>query len=387
MTQRGVVGVLAGFVVLLIGATVAVGWYVLREPPVPLPTWEGAVWAPDDWDSVELLDVDDDGSLLVAFYVDARTVTGYDDVKVDAGQLPGVALVTPDGEAHVLRETSPVDKNAIGSVVGSVFHADVAIAWQVSDDAVRADGSVTYSSTGRTVSLATGTVDGLSEVPTPTLEGMPVVVQWGGLHVADGALVAFVAVSGDVLAGTLKVGLIDTATGEVEVIDEGTMLAPQRDLCDPGGNTFGADIFKNNVLVVRKFAVVGGQVTDLSIVSAPPVGGTMLPVNACGADSAGVVTSSKTLHWTDGAGKTSMSQLDGMSGDVFLAPAWLAVHVILPGTDINEVVVVDRVTRSSVKVSDSCARVVPAGDWLAFGVPDGDKCRLVAVPVSELLSA
>lgn len=386
MTQRGVAGVLSGFVILLIGATLAFGWYLMREPPVPLPTWEGAVWAPDDWDSVELLAVDDDGSLLVAFYDGARKVTSYDDVKVDAGQLPGVALVTPDGTAHVLRDTSTVDKNALGSAVGSVHHGTVAVAWQVLDDAVLSDGSVQYRASGHTVSLATGTVGGLSDIPTPTLDGVPVVVQWGGLHVADGGLVAYTIAPEDGGLGTQYIGVMDTATGAIDVIDQGTMLAPQRDLCDAAGDTFGINMVKNNVLAVLQFSVVAGRATEVTMVSAPPVGGTMLPVNACGADSAGVVVSAKTLYWTDATGNTSEVQVDGMGGDVFLAPEWLAVHVVWPDTDINEVVVVDRATRSSVTVGDSCARVVPAGDWLAFGVPDGDTCRLVAVPVSELLA-
>lgn len=386
MTQRGVAGILVALVTIVIGAAIFISWYMLREPPVPRPSWDGAVWAPNNWDELELLDVDDDGSLLLSFFDGAKQVADLKGVSQSAGQLPGVALVTPDGVSHVLRDTSSLDKHAVGSATGSVHHGAIAVAWQVVDNAVDTAGKVKYGSPGRTASVATGTLAGLSDIPTPTVDGAPVVVEWGGLHVADGALVAFVIDAGENWSGTQRIGLIDTATGAIDVIREGAFLAPLRDLCDPTGNTFGAGVLENHALADFQFTVVGGKAANASTVAAPPVAGNMLPVNACGADSAGLEVGTHTLYWTDGKGKTSMLPMDGLAGDVFLAPKWLAVHAIEPGGKLNEVVLVDRSTRMSTKVSDSCARVVPAGDWLAFGYPDGDRCVPVAVRVSTLLT-
>jgi len=115
-----------------------------------------------------------------------------------------------------------------------------------------------------------------------------------------------------------------------------------------------------------------------------------MPLNACGAGNAGLLLEDHALYWTDGHGGTSSSVIGYVAGDVFLGPTWAVVQVLdFKGADLKDmerrVVVVDRTTREVTTVGGSCSRVVPAGDWLAFGVPDGNKCRPVAVRVSTLL--
>jgi len=390
MAQRGVAGILVAVVTILIGAAICVSWYLLREPPEARPTWDGAVWAPDNWDSVDLLDVDDDGSMLVGFYNDKRQITSFSGAKVDLGQQPGISLVTPDGVSHVLREPSDLHKDAAGSATGSVHHGSIAVAWQVLDEAVGPDGSMQYVSSGRTVEIATGTVDGLSDIPGPTIDGSPVVIESGGLYVADGALVAMTVDEGAASTSVHHLGLLDPTTGAIVVIDSGGFYPAMRDLCDPEGATFGVPKVVDHVLVEFQFRVTAGRASAMTVVPKPRVKGNFMPLNACGAGNAGLLLEDHALYWTDGHGGTSSSVIGYVAGDVFLGPTWAVVQVLdFKGADLKDmerrVVVVDRTTREVTTVGGSCSRVVPAGDWLAFGVPDGNKCRPVAVRVSTLL--
>jgi hypothetical protein len=391
MTQRGVAGILVAFVTILIGVAIFFVWHMQRKPPVPLPTWDGAVWAPNNWDSMELLDVDDDGSLLVAFYDGTRQIDSYTGEKYNVGEQPGIVLVTPDGASHVLSEPAALDASSAGWVTGSVHHGSIAVAWQVLNDAIGPDGSMQYGSSGRTVEVATGTVEGLSDIPGPTIDGSHVVIESGGLYVADGALVAMTVDEGPASASVHHLGLLDPTTGAIAVIESGAFYPATRDLCDPEGATFGVPKVVDRKLVEFQFRVTAGHASAMSVVPKPLVEGNFMPLNACGAGNAGLLLEDHTLYWTDGHGETSSSVIGYVAGDVFLGPTWAVVRVLdFKGADLKDmerrVVVVDRTTREVTTVGGSCSRVVPAGDWLAFGIPDGDRCVPVAVRVSTLLT-
>jgi len=386
MKRGGVFFAIEALLVVMIGGMVAYGWSTHRDRHVTPAYEDAAIWAPDRWERMELLDVDSDGSLLVAFYDGAREVAsglGRPDL---AGQQPGIALVTPDGATHVLHKPSALDRDAIGSAVGSVHRGSIAVSWQVIEGAVSPENKLTYLSNGSTVALATGTVNGLSGAPTPTVDGLPVVVKWGGLHVADGALVAYVVEQTDGISGLQFVGLLDATTGIVSVIENGIFLAPMRDLCDQAGNTFGIPAVDDGGVAIHQFEVVGGHASAATAITSPPDSGSMLPINACGTDIAGMTGKTRTLSWTNGAGDTSSVKMSDIAGDVFLAPQWLAAHKISVEGQTAELVVVDRFTGVTTNVGETCDRVVPAGDWIAFGYPEGDTCRPVAVPASVLLS-
>jgi hypothetical protein len=342
---------------------------------------------------MELLDVDDDGSLLVAFYdggrsVDYQAMDGIEAMELTAAQQPGIAVFTADGKEHVLSEPEPLDTDAVGEAVGSIHKGSVAVAWQVTEGVVDASGSVAWTRDTRTIELATGTSSGLTTIPLPTLDGKPVVVQWGGLHVVDGALVAYVLDPAASALGEQSVGLVDPATGEFTSVDEGLFLAPMRDLCDPAGHTFGyftVDTDANHG-VIHQFSLNADRTSDVRSVTPPTVFARSVPLNACGSDIAGVNRTTETLTWTEGSAPLSSARVGFPSGDIFLAPTWVAVHGFNYEEGNGRILIVDRATETSHFVSNNCARLVAAGDWIAFGYPDGDTCRPVAVRASELLA-
>lgn len=367
----------------LLGGSAAFAWDTWGARPAARPPWDGAVMAPDRWDAMELLNVDSDGSLLVAFYDGSGVATAFGGAKANVGQLPGVALVTPDGAVHVLRETADLNARAFATAVGSVHHGEVAVAWQVVDNAVDAQGELNPSSRGRTVTLATGTSAGLTDIPSPTVGGLPVVVQWGGLQVADDALVAMVMDASGGWAGRPHIGVIDTATGELAVIHTGSMLAPMRDLCDAEGNSLGATTLADNTSSLLTFSVSDGR-ASAPVWITPPFPGLVFPASACGADSAGADRKTQALWWTNGPEQKSAPRLSGLGGDVLLAPDWVAVQQIDVDLASQDVVVVDRTTRQATLTNANCDRIVASGDWLAFGYPSGDGCLPVAVRPAEL---
>lgn len=392
MNYRGVFIALVTLLVLMIGGMLAVGWYITRETPERFGYEDAAVWAPDYGTQMELLDADIDGSMLIAFYegglrVHYDDLTGQDVVEI-AEQQPGILVVTPGGQEHVLREPEPLEDNAVGSAVGSIYRGSIAVSWQVQEGGVRADGTRDYVSPSPTVAMATGTAAGLTPMPAPTVDGSPVGVQWGGLHVADGALVALVRTDATSLGEAFMAGIVDPATGAFTAVDQGTLLAPMRDQCDQTGSTFGyvATGASGGGLEVHQFSVTQGCASSVENVTLPSAIADTVPISACASDSAGVETGSGTLLWTDGPDNLSRSTVGHPAGDVFLSPDWVAVYEIDLTSDYKRIVVVDRKTRIPHDVGATCQRLVAAGDWIAFGYADGDKCTPVAVPVSAILS-
>jgi hypothetical protein len=398
--------VLVTLLALLISAIAAAGWYVFHEmngagvtpasSGTPTPT-TGTPFAFDDiavsvheeGRQLELLDVDLDGSMLVAFYTGGRKVV-YDistgeSMDVIVEQLPGILLVTPDGEEHLLAAPSPLDGNAVGDAVGSVHDGAIAVAWQVREHGVDGDSNLDFSGPSPTISMSTGTVIGLEPVPAPTFKGRPVTVQWGGLHVADGAVVAFVHGTTDA-TGENAMGTIDAATGAFTAVDEGTFLAPMRDLCDPAGETFGYLAVNHNNRVVHQFSVAQGQASEVRSLTPPEAIADSVPFNACGNDTAALSRRSGDLLWTEGADTRSISTAADGAGDVFLSPDWVAAQA-LDREGHHGVAVADRTTGVLHELGSNCQRLVAAGDWIAFGHADGDTCTPVAVPVTEVLQS
>lgn len=382
----------------IIGGTVFAGWYVMREHSEPPPSresadWESAVWATDRWDQMELLDVDSDGSLLVAFYdggrsIDYQPVGGKEVFVVTAEQQPGIAVFTADGKEHVLQEPRSLNADAVGEAVGSIHKGSIAVAWQVREGGVDADGELALLNPTPTVAMAIGTVEGLTPMPTPVLDGRPLSVHWGGLHVADGALVALVADESLDFTEQLMTGLVDPASGTFTVVDKEAGLAPMRDLCDPTGSTFGYVAVGDNggSVSIHQFSVTQGEASEVRNLVPPEPINDSIPFNACGDDFATVDRTSQALMWTEGSGALSTSPVGHPIGDVFLAPEWAAVFGYNFEDDEQRVLIVDRATGVSHFVSDNCERLVVAGDWVAFGYPDGDTCLPVAVRASELLA-
>ncbi|MCB2413233.1 hypothetical protein LGT39_10305 [Demequina sp. TTPB684] len=392
MKHRGVFIVLATIVVLVIGAAGAVGWYITRETPEPFEYDDVAIWAPNLGSQTVLLDVDDDGSLLVAFYDGGRSidyeVTGAENIPVIVGQQPGVAVVTPDGEPHVLSEPKPLADDVAGEAVGSIHRGSVAVAWQVRGVSVNGEGKLVFQAQEPTVAMAIGSADGLEPMPVPVRDGAPLSVQWGGLHVADGVLVALVMEVAQDSSFESMTGIIDLATGEFIALDTGASLAPMRDLCDPNGGTFGyvATGASGEPLEAHQFSVMQGEASGVRQLVPPETIARAVPFNACGSDTAGVDRTSEALVWTDGQeAALSTAFVGSAAGDVFLAPEWAAVHGLSFGDFDRRVLVVDRETKVVHTVSANCDRLVASGDWIAFGYPEGDTCRPVAVPASAVL--
>jgi len=297
-------------------------------------------------------------------------------------------VVTPDGEPHVLSEPKSLADDVAGEAVGSIHKGSVAVAWQVREVSVDGEGKLVFHAQEPTVAMATGSAEGLEPMPVPVLDGAPLIVQWGGLHVADGALVALVMEVAQDASFESMTGIIDLATGEFTALDMAGSLAPMRDLCDPSGGTFGyvAAGTSGEALEVHQFSVVQGEASEVRQVIPPETIARAVPFNACGSDTAGVDRTSSALQWTDGPDTAlSTAFVGSAAGDVFLAPEWAAVHGLSFDDFDRRILVVDRLTSITHTVSDNCDRLVAAGDWIAFGYPEGDTCRPVAVPVSAVL--
>lgn len=403
MSYRGAIAFLATLVALLIAAAAAIGWYMVNETPgtqadpstpatratsVPFAFDDIAVSVHEEGRLLELLDVDVDGSMLLAFYEGGREMAyasaGGEEFKVAVEQLPGILLVTPDGKEHLLAVPSPLPSDAVGGAVGSLHQGSVAVSWQVRARGISSDGDLVFSEPSPTTSLSTGTIAGLTSAPVPTFDGGPVSVQWGGLHVADGALVALVDSEALESSVSLVMGIIDPETGELTAIDEGTFLAPMRDLCDATGATFGYVAVSPNGLVVHQFSVAQGEASQVTSLAPPEAIAGSVPFNACGSDTAALSRKSGDLLWTDGTDARSTSTTAEGAGDVFLSPGWVAAQE-LDAEGRPNVEVADRTTGVLHELGSSCQRLVAAGDWIAFGHTDGDTCTPVAVPVSEVL--
>ncbi len=308
-----------------------------------------------------------------------------EEVKVVAEQQPGILLVARDGREHLLAEPAPLNDDAVGAAVGSLHDGSIAVAWQVREQGVNSDGDLVFSGPSPTVSMSVGTAAGLAPAPVPTLDGSAVTVQWGGLHVTDGAVVAFVTSEAIESALDQVMGIIDPETGELSAVDEGTFLAPMRDLCDPTGATFGYVAVSPNGLVVHQFSVAQGLASEVASLAPPEAIADSVPFNACGSDTAALSRGSGNLLWTDGADARSTSTTADGAGDVFLSPDWVAAQALdLEGH--SNVEVADRATGALHELGPNCQRLVAAGDWIAFAYAEGDTCTPVAVPVSAILS-
>ncbi|WNM27118.1 hypothetical protein RN607_13080 [Demequina capsici] len=358
--------VAAGAAMLGIGASWAFGNLMEAFDNSPLP---GA------WRDTHVLALDTDGTLLVAFYEGAPDDDGYHE-----GEVPGVALLSTDGE--VTEVLAPQDDPAGCEVSpsGALDGERVAVA---------------FSSWGRgvhqcrTYGLWTGTDAGLTKVGEIVGDAGALDVTWGSLWFVDGGLTAVGRVPHTSGLDDTFLGIIDPTTGVFTTWRTGVYLGFFPDACGEYGADFSVGVHgldADHLLQPLSFTVGGGSRTRSEVLPTPAGHHSLVPVTSCGDDVAGQPTGgSRTVVWQND-GQTQAVSIPDVAGDVYLGPGIVAARTVQPPDTMGSLLIWDRATREQLVSVPSCSRMLFIGDWLVVGTLQDGRCVPSATTLDALVS-